>query len=237
VAMLLVFSFGYAAWRGIFGRRPRQSKSGSSRMGYLGIGLFVLGLAAVSYLARMVVPLGKSVLDFPTLAYLPQYVSFFVVGAVAYRRGWLQTLRGSMGLVGLAAAALAGFLLFPVAFSGRLFSLEITPAVNQAFGGGHWRSAVYALWDSLFAVGMAVALVTLFRGLGVGQGSFGRFLSRNSYAVYIVHVPTIVFLALAMRGIDLLSLTKFAVASMIMVPACFAVAFAVKKIPGVSRIL
>jgi hypothetical protein len=55
--------------------------------------------------------------------------------------------------------------------------------------------------------------------------------------VYVIHVPTIVFLALAIRGVDLLSLAKFAVAAAIVVPACFAVAYAVRKIPGVSRIL
>jgi glucan biosynthesis protein C len=185
----------------------------------------------------MAVPLGRSVLGFPTLAYLPQYLGLFVVGTLAYRRGWLSTLPGSAGVAGLAAAVLGGVLLFPLAFSGRLFSLQLTPALTQAFGDGQWRSAVYALWDSLFAVGVCLALITVFRRSFNQGGRFGRFLSRHSYAVYIIHVPTIVFLAIAMRAVHLPSLLKFALAAGIMVPACFAVAYLVRKIPGVSRIL
>jgi glucan biosynthesis protein C len=43
-------------------------------------------LALSSYLIRIVWPLGKYVLGFPTLAYLPQYLSFFALGTVAFHR-------------------------------------------------------------------------------------------------------------------------------------------------------
>jgi glucan biosynthesis protein C len=237
VAMLLLFGVGYAAWRSLTGKRTPHSECGSPGVSYLGAGLFVLALAVASYLVRMIIPLGKSVLGFPTLAYLPQYLGLFVLGIVAYRRDWFRTVPGSMGAVGLAAAVLGGVMLFPLAFSGRLFSLEITPSLRQAFGDGQWRSAVYALWDSLFAVGMCLALVTLFRRFFNGQGRLGRFLSRHSYAVYILHIPTVVFLAIALRGVGLPSLPKFALAAGIMAPACFAVAYLVRRIPGVSRIV
>jgi hypothetical protein len=56
---------------------------------------------------------------------------------------------------------------------------------------------------------MCLSLVTLFRRFFNGQGRFGRFLSRQSYAVYILHIPTVVFLAIAMRTVELPSLPKF----------------------------
>ena len=64
--------------------------------------------------------MGKEVLDFPTLSYLPQYLSLFVVGIVAYRRDWFRTIPGSMGVVGFVTALVATILLFPLAFSGSL---------------------------------------------------------------------------------------------------------------------
>jgi glucan biosynthesis protein C len=237
VAMLLIFSFGYAGWRSLTKKRTAYSSSESSQFSYLRIGMFVLAMAAVSYLARMVVPLGKTVFGFPTLAYLPQYLSFFILGTIAYRCNWFRSLPGSMGMVGFLAAVLAGVILFPLAFSGRLFSLEVTPALSKAFGDGQWRSAVYALWDSMFAVGMCLALIALFRRFFNGKGRLGRFLSQHSYTVYIIHTPTVVFLAVAGRGIDLESLLKFGMAAVIVVPTCFAVAYLVRKIPGVSRIV
>jgi glucan biosynthesis protein C len=237
LAMLLIFTLGYAAWRMLSRNRTSSSMTKSSLPSYLGIGIFILALALVSYLVRIVIPLGKSVLEFPTLAYLPQYLSFFVLGTVASRHNWFRTLPSSMGVVGFVTAVVAGVFLFPLAFSGQPFSLEFTPAFTNSMGNGHWQSAVYTLWDSITAVGMCLGAITLFRRFFNGQGRFGRFLSQHSYTVFIIHIPIIVFLAYALGGIDLGSLLKFGLASVIIVPACFAVAYIVRKIPGLSRIL
>ena len=243
VAMLLIFSFGYAAWRILTRNRASSSMNSSSPPSYLRIGIFILALALVSYLVRIVVPLGESVnlfvdfLSFPTLAYLPQYLSFYVLGTVASRRDWFRTLPSSMGAVGFVAAVVAGVFLFPLAFSSHWFSLELTEALGTAFGNGQWQSAVYALWDSIFAVGMCLSLIILFRRFFNGHGRFGRFLAQQSYAVYVLHIPIIVFLALALRGIDLGPLPKFGLVAVIVVPTCFIVAYIVRKIPLASRIL
>ncbi len=242
VLMLLIFSFGYAAWRWLRRSRTSSSTSTSSHPNYLSIGVFILALALVSYLFRNIVALGESVnlfvdfLSFPTIAYLPQYLSFFVVGIVASRFDWFRTIPNSMGVVGFAAAALAGVILFPLAFSGQLFSLELTEALDNAMGNGHWQSAVYALWDSIFSVGLCLGLITLFRRFFNGRARFGTFLSQQSYTVYIIHIPIIVFLAYALREIDLASLLKFGLAAVIIVPICFAVAYIVRKIPFASRV-
>ena len=176
-------------------------------------------------------------LDFPTLAYLPQYLSLFVLGTVASRHNWFRTLPSSMGVVGIVTALVAGVLLFPLAFSGHLLSLELTPALANSLGNGQWQSAVYALWDSTFAVGMCLGVIILFRHFLNGQRTFGRFLSQHSYTVYVIHIPIVVFLAVALKGIALEPLLKFGMASVIAVPTCFAVAYIVRKIPLASRIL
>jgi peptidoglycan/LPS O-acetylase OafA/YrhL len=247
VILLFAFSLGYAVWRMLTGKRTASSTSepsetreqGPSHLGpsYLGTGIFVLALAGVSYLLRRAIPIGQAVWEFLTLAYLPQYLSLFVAGIVAYRRNWFRTVSNSMGVVGLVAALVATVVLFPLAFSGRLFSLELTEAMTLAMGGGHWRSAVYALWDSIFAVGLCLGSITVFRRFLDRESRFGRFLARQSYAVYILHIPVIVFLAWALRGLALPALLKFVVASVVIVPASFVVAALVRKIPGLSRIL
>jgi surface polysaccharide O-acyltransferase-like enzyme len=181
--------------------------------------------------------MGKEVLDFPTLCYLPQYLSLFALGTVASRRNWFRTLHGSVGVAGFLAALAAGVLLFPLAFCGRFFSLELTQVTANFTGNGHWQSAVYALWDSTTAVGMCLAVIILVRRFINGQGKFGRFLSQHGYTVYIIHTPILVFLAIAAKGIELESLPKFGMAAFIVVPTCFAAAYIVRKIPLASRIL
>ena len=237
VAMLLIFDFGYAACRMLMRNRTSYSMSKSSLPSYLLIGVFILALALISYLVRIVIPIGKEVLDFPTLAYLPQYLSLFVLGTVASRHNWFRTLPSSMGVVGIVTALVAGVLLFPLAFSGHLLSLELTPALANSLGNGQWQSAVYALWDSTFAVGMCLGVIILFRHFLNGQRTFGRFLSQHSYTVYVIHIPIVVFLAVALKGTDLEHLLKFGIAAVIVVPTCFAVAYIVRKIPLASRIL
>jgi glucan biosynthesis protein C len=236
VAMLLVFTFAYAGWRMLTRNRISTPIAGSSRPGYLGVGVFILALATASYLVRIVIPIGKSVLGFPTLAYLPQYVSFFVIGIVAFRHNWLRAMPDSAGAAGLATAGLAGVILFPLAFTGRFFSLELSPALAEALGNGKSQSALYALWDSIFAVGMCLGLIALFRHWLNAPERLGRFLSQQSYAVYVIHIPILVFLALALRGIGLASLPKFFLAAAITVPTCFAVAALLRKLPLASRI-
>jgi glucan biosynthesis protein C len=236
VAMLLIFNFGYAAWR-MLARNRAPSSMGESAPSYLGIGALVLALAGASYLMRMVVPIGKEVGDFPTLAYLPQYLGFFVIGTIASRHNWLRTLPSSMGVAGIVAALVAVGLLFPLAFSGRVFSLELTPALANAWGNGHWQSAVYALFDSVFAAGTCLGAITLFRRFFDGQGRFGRFLARHSYAVYVIHIPTLVVVAFVLQGIRPAPLLKFGLAAVIAVPVCFVVAAVVRKIPLVSKVL
>ena len=238
LALLLIFNFGYAVWRWLTRNRTTSSTGESSTPTYLGIGIFILSLAVVTYLLRIIIPIGKEVLDFPTLGYLPQYLGLFVVGIVAYRRNWFRTTPGSMGVVGFVTALLATVLLFPLATSGRLCSLGFTDPADFIFvGNGNWQSAVYALWDSIFAVGMCLAAITFFRRFFNKESGFGRFLSQQSYAVYVIHVPIVVFIGIAMKGVQLPALLKFGIAAVIAVPICFALAFILRKIPGVSRIL
>ena len=242
VALLLIFSLGYVGWR-LAKRAPSEAASeDGSPPSLLSIAAFVLALAVVSYLVRIVIPLGKSVslgvsfLSFPTFAYLPQYLGFFVLGAVASRHDWFRMVAASTGWVGFAAAVLAAVVLFPLAVSGQPFSLQITESIGNAFGYGQWQSAVYALWDSVFAVGMCLALIPFFRRFFGVSTRLGRFMARQGYAVYVFHIPVIVFLALAIKGISLPPLAKAGVASLIIVPSCFLVAYVIRKIPGASKV-
>jgi glucan biosynthesis protein C len=237
VAMLLVFSIGYAIWRRLAGERTSSDSHRTPSLGYFWVGIFILALAGISYLMRMIVPIGQEVRGFPTLAYLPQYLSFFILGIVASRRDWFREIPNTMGAIGFITALIVGVVLFPYLFSGKWFTLEVSDNLEIAMGNGNWQSALYALFDSVFAVGMCLGLIPLFRRLLNKPSRLGSFLSRQSYAVYVFHIPVIVFLAYALRGLELASLLKFVVASLIALPACFILAFVIRRIPFVSKIL
>jgi len=195
------------------------------------IGLFILVLAVVSFLVRIPLPLTKPFLLSPSMAYLPQYASFFALGTVAARRGWLRSIPDRTGTIGLAVALVFSFLLFPVAISNQI-------GVNGAFiGNGTWQSAVYALWDSILSVGFSLWLITFFRRRFDRSSRLGDAMRKSCFAVYVFHCPIITWLAILMSGLAVTPLLKFCMAGIIAIPLCYAVAYLIRSIPGVRRVL
>lgn len=229
VVMLFVFDLGYLAWRMIVKNKPGRLEDGApKKLTYSKVALFTLALAAASFLVRIVLPYGIPVLQFPSLGYLAQYLSFFLIGMLAYRRGWLRSVAASLGQLGFVLAILATVILFPMAvFIG---------SGSKWIGYGSWQSAVFALWDSIFAVGISLAFVTFFRRFLDGGKKFGRFLSAHSFAVYVIHVPVIAFLIPVLSGLQIAALLKFGLAAVICLPICFGVAWLIRKIPGAKKI-
>jgi len=232
VVMLLVFDLCYFLLRLLTRNRPKKpAPAAAAPPPAWAIPLFIVALAIVSYLLRIVVPFAKYVLFFPSLAYLPQYISFFVLGMMASRHGWLQSLPSKYGRNGMIAAVLSLFL-FLVAISAKFGS------PSAYLGHGTWQSALYALWDSIFSVGLGLGLLVWFRRFGNHQKSFGRSLQQSSFTVYIIHCPIIALIAaFLLRDLHLFPLLKFALAAVISVPVCFAAAYLLRKIPYASKIL
>jgi glucan biosynthesis protein C len=146
---------------------------------------------------------------------------------VAFRRDWLRTIPASMGKVGFAVALGGTILLFPPALLSKTLFL----------GGGTWRSGVYALWDSTFAVGVCLGLIALFRGVLNRTGWLSRFLFRHAYTVYITHPLIVVGLALALRPMHPEQLIKLALVALLAVPLSFAAACVLRKVPVASWVL
>lgn len=236
LALLLIFSFAYAGWRAIAGRRA-ENPAPSGMPGLVRIGLFAVLLAVVEYFLRMQVAVGEGWGGFPSLAYLPQYLSFFLIGILAARFDSLRRLPTSTGVVGFVAAVAASILLFPLAFSGEWFSLELSEAVGLAMGDGHWQSAVYAAWDATLAVGLSLGIIVALRTLRNRDRSLGRLLVRSSYATYIVHIPIVVYTAVLISDLDLSHTGRLTLAALVAVPVSYGVATAVRKLPGASRVL
>jgi glucan biosynthesis protein C len=232
IEILLIFDFGYVAWRRATRTHALPAKRAVKPPTYLAVGIFALALALASYLLRIVVPVGMFIpfLGFPSPAYLPQYLSFFILGVIAFRRDWFRTIPNAMGKVGFGVALVATILLLPLVLGNGGITQE-------SAGKGYWQSAVFALWDSTFAVGMCLGLLTFFRRFFNGSGRFSRFLSQHAFTVYIIHPPILVLLALALRGIHPEQLLKYGLAVLISVPLCFALAYLVRKLPFASRIL
>ena len=80
-------------------------------------------------------------------------------------------------------------------------------------------------------------MIVAFRAVASRRNAVGSFLAKHSYAVYVLHIPVVVYGAYLLRSIEMTAIAKTALVSAIVVPVCFAVAFLIRKMPGVSRVL
>lgn len=231
---LIVYAAAYAAWRQLSGRPARQVGLPRHRA----ILAYTLALAAVAFVVRIAFPIDRWVYLAPfiraELAHLPQYLSMFVLGILAYRGDWLSRLPARVGRVWLSIGLAAAALPYAATIVG-----ELTPIKVGFFEGGG-LSLGALLWSTIEAficVGLSVGLLTLFRERVCRQGALARELAAGSYAVYVVHVFLVVALQMALAALSLAPLLKFAVVTLLALPLCFGLAYALRRVPGVDRVL
>jgi len=207
LAVLLLYSLGYAGWRQLRGRhRPAPSRfepivvsSWSGALGGRQVVAVAAGIAIATFLVRLRFPLDSVQVANLKLWQWPQYLAMFGLGIMSGRRGWLQPvpnrLRRGCGLAALAAT-LSLTALFVVADT-----LGLDP--ERFAGGWHWPAAATAAAEGVLAVTASLWLLG-FAQHHLGQrGRLARVLARNAYAAFVLQGPVLVALALAVRPLAL----------------------------------
>ena len=229
IEALFFFTLIYAGWRLIL-RSPGKTRSIPRN---LTIALFAVVLGAVSFLVRIWLPIGYVLNPFGfQLPFFPQYIAFFILGVIAFRGNWLMTLPAKTGTLWLRLAVTLIFV-----FLALLSFSAFTGTVYLFFGGFNWQTAFYAFWEQAFAVSISFGLIVWFREKLNFQNPFTKMLSDNSYAAYILQAPIIVCLALGLANINMPLALKFLAVAPIGVALCFVIAYLVRKIPKVNRVL
>ena len=225
VEVLLVFTLVYALLRTIRGQAAPVAQPARAPAP-LAIAGFVAVLGLVTFAWRFAVPVGTywAVVGLPSPSHLPQYVLLFVIGALAYRRGWLTALPARYGRVGFIAAG-ASLVAFAVA----------SVALRQA--GGAAQLLLAAVCEAAFATSLIIGLLVVYRERWNRQRAFGRCLSADAYAVYVVHPLVLVALGYALSWLHASAVVKFLVLAVLAVPQCWMLAHAVRSLPHVKRVL
>jgi hypothetical protein len=232
---LLIFCGVYAAWRASGLARPQvvaEPRGGAIRP--WGVALAILALTAATFLTRLGFPLGGAVFNLQ-LAYFPSYVLLFALGIVARRRDWIARTGDRFAwltagvCVGLALAAWLPLLALGGALTGN----------SAAYNGGlTWQSAGLSLWESLVCFGMTFGVLVGFRTWLAGQGRVSKFMSDNAFAVYVIHPPILIGLALMLSAAQLAPIAKFAALWGLSLALCFGLAAPLaRRLPLVGRIL
>ena len=199
--------------------------------GNLHILVFVLSLAVITFVIRVRYPVGRwDPWKLIEPAHLPQYISMFAAGVVAYRYNWVLRLPSSVGYTWLYTGLVTVFL-FPV------LSVVGEGKFAPFIGGFHWKPLIFAVWETFVCVGLSIGLITFFRDKVTTHKKIWRILSANVYGVYLIHVPVVVSVQYAMITVEIDPMVKFVLVTFSGVIVSFLVSCVVRKIPGFDRIL
>ncbi|WP_372949308.1 acyltransferase family protein [Mariniphaga sp.] len=201
-------------------------------------GTFTILLAAIitgflQYVIRIWLPVGWSMpftnFQFP---FFLQYIFLFVLGIVAYKNNWLDSITFKTGRNWFLFAQFILFIVFPSIFIlGGSFE-----EADLFMGRGTWQSAGYAILEQVLGFSLIFGLLGMAKKFVNRQGNFARQLSDSAYGVFVFHAPVIVAISIAFAGWQNSPLMKFIVLAPLALTACFVLAWLIKKIPGVRKI-
>jgi len=231
IAALLIFAIVYVIWRRF--AKPISDSEGAAPRN-TAIVIFALALGLVTFTVRIWLSVG---FEIPILnwqiPHFPQYIAMYILGIVAYRRGWFASITDSQGKTWLYTA-LGLILLFPVLF---IAGGALEGVLDPYFGGLHWQSFVYSVWEQFMCMAMVITLLVWFRKRFTEQGRLAKSMSSAAYATYVFHAPIIFLLALALRGIRLDMGLKYLLVVPFAVAAAFLVGYIAKQLPVARNIL
>ncbi len=225
---LLVYSVLYAAIRTALQKwAPSRQTSTPRDVGLYAILVYIAILGFVTHVMRgpWGFPMDRWIffLGFIQMepAHMPQYLSFFVLGVLACRGRFLETLTTPRNMLWLVP----GLGVYVV-------------SLIQLYSRG--RRAAFFLWEyreALLCVGVSIGLLALFRAFFNRTGPVARILAENVYGTYIIHVPVVVALQYAFDPVQAGPFTLFAVVSLLSIPGSFLVSYLIRLIPGMKRVL
>jgi hypothetical protein len=240
VELMLIFIVAYGLGRLVIGLITGSSRT-TDRFSGIGvpsnivIGIFAFSLGVIIFVMRIWLPINSyfEPLGLP-MAYVPQYIALFFVGVLAYRGDWFQRISVATGKVWLGVVLVLIVVLFPILFA---FSGALEGNTDAVAGGLTWQSFAFSVWEEFICVGMIIVLLVWFREKFNRQGAVAKAMSDSTFAVYFIHAPVLVFLALALSGITMHPLLKWALVSPVAIALCFGIAYLLRKLPLVGRIL
>ena len=194
--------------------------------------LAALGTGAAAFLLRLVWPTGTTLL-YLQLGYFASYVVLFAAGCLAAPSASLDEAPAPQRRLWIAIACIT-FPLMPIAF---VLGEHFAWLAGSQSGGWNVQAAVYAFWEPFLAWGVIMGLLHLFTRRLEAPGRVWRSLSRRAYAIYIIHPPVLVALALAWRSVAAPSALKFLVTATATCLACYLLAGLMLKAPAAQRVL
>lgn len=234
---LLFYSALYVLGRWLLDRRGRSQRVNWPVPGHSAIIAFVVALAAVSWLVRSSYPIDEWIPLFFVLAtepaHLPQYMSLFAIGVIAYRGDWLRRISVATGMIWLTIGVAASAALYWI----RGFSPETWRDVVDTGEGLSVDALMYPAWEAVICAGLSVGLIVLFRERFNRAGRVLAAMAAASYTAYILHWMIVVFTQMGFEGTGVPVLAKFLIVTGVGIILAFWLGHLARRVPGLRIVL
>lgn len=234
VEALLIFAAGYLAWRQAFAAFARGSAA-TSRPFPSNAALFLAAVTvgAAAFLLRLFWPVGTQAFGLQ-LGYFASYVLLFVAGCMGGVSGaWLGTVPKPQQQLWLRVT----WITLPVLPAIVLLAPRLPILSGDTAGGWNIQAVVYAFWEPFVAWGIILTLLRIFARRFSNPGPIWIALGRRAYAIFIIHPPILVAVALLWRHVEAPHLVKFLATGSATCVACYWIAGALLRIPLLRRIV
>jgi len=228
---LMFFSTGYALWRLIV--KPDLWQQGGKQSNWKMI-IFAFCLGLVTFLARLWFKVGMFYEPLhQEFAHYPQYIAMFAVGALAFRRGWLNEIPDSQvrqwGWVALACVlTLPAIIIAAGALSGELD--------ERGAGGWNWISFAYSMWEGFTCIALSIITLGWFRERFNHQSWVAKKMADAAFTAFIIHPAIIVPLAILLSGISISLDFKFLIVTPIAIALTYVVSYNFRRLPLVRNV-
>lgn len=228
VEHLLVYSILYAAIRMLLQSSMRPAlRPGSRTVQLHAVILYIVALGAVTHLMRTSwgfpidrwIFLGGFIQAEP--AHIPQYLSLFVFGILAYRYSFLDSIARPHNLLWFVPG----------------LGLYIITIIQFFSAGRPYFNFLWEYREAILCVGVCIGLLALFKTYFNRTGRLLQMLAGNAYGAYVFHVPLVVALQYAFDPVPAGAFTLFIIVSLLGIPGSFLISFLIRMIPGMKRIL
>jgi peptidoglycan/LPS O-acetylase OafA/YrhL len=196
------------------------------------LALAALGTGVAAFLLRLVWPTGTTPL-YLQFGYFASYVVLFMAGCLAAPWPSLDEAPAPQRRLWIAIACVT-FPLMPIAY---VLGGHIAWLAGSQSGGWNPQALVYAFWEPFLAWGVIIGLLHLYTRRLETPGPTWRSLSRRAYAIYIIHPPVLVALALAWRFVAAPPALKFLATGIATCLVCYLLAGLLLMVPGAKRVL
>jgi glucan biosynthesis protein C len=234
---LLIFAVIYVIFRALVDRSATKKSFQLYRDTFppRGILFLCIGILAIlTFTVRLVFPVGVWFLHVQP-GHFFHYIFCFYSGVLAYRGDWFRRLSESQarrwGIMSLVLIPL----FFVIGVLGG--ALEGGENFERFLGGLHWQAFTLAVWETFLMVGIMVFLLYFFRERLNQAGPIAESMAVNVYTVYIIHQTILYALAILLLPINIPTILKFFIVSLIAVPLCFLLSILIRRVPYARPVL